>query len=720
MGLSRKTDNTILKGKANKSQLEADFTVAIAGNPNVGKSTVFNALTGMKQHTGNWSGKTVGCATGFFSLHTIEDNVISFSAVDIPGTYSLLSHSPEEEIARNYLCFGDADAVIIVCDAVCLERNLNLVLQTLEIKKQAVVCVNLLDEAKHKGIMIDLAGLSDELGVPVVGTVARNKDGLDDLLKILPNIPSQSMQPRSIQYPAEIENAAKSLMGLLDSKAHGALPSFWLALRLLESFSGEKDRSLFDNLSQQLGVDLLTDPMICAAVKKELETLNEKGFSSNDVCTAIAEAGIITAEQICKSICKHKKKSGASDQRDRVLDRLFTGRKTAYPIMLALLALVFWITITGANYVSAYLSSLLFGIGDRINLLFYMISAPEWLRSLTVDGAYRVLAWIVSVMLPPMAIFFPLFTILEDAGYLPRVAFNLDKSFHRCNTCGKQALTMCMGFGCNAAGVVGCRIIDSPRERLIAILTNSLVPCNGRFPLLISIITMFFVSSASGAVSSFVSALLLTAFILLSILMTLAVSKLLSVTALRGTPSSFTIELPPYRRPQWGKVIIRSIFDRTAFVLGRAVITAIPAGILIWLMANLRVGDTTPLAICSDFLDPFARLMGLDGVILIAFILGLPANEIVIPIIIMAYTSSNTLIDISNLSQLKELFVSNGWTYETALCTMLFSLFHWPCATTLLTVKKETGHVKWTLAAAIIPTILGIACCILVNVLFFK
>ena len=335
-----------------------------------------------------------------------------------------------------------------------------------------------------------------------------------------------------------------------------------------------------------------------------------------------------------------------------------------------------------------------------------------------IDGAYRTRAWIVSVMLPPMAIFFPLFTLLEDSGYLPRVAFNLDKPFKKCNSCGKQALTMCMGFGCNATGVVGCRIIDSPRERMIAMLTNSLVPCNGRFPLLVTLLSIFFVGGAVGISPSFVSAILLTALIILAVGMTLLVSKILSVTLLRGLPSAFTLELPPYRRPQICKTLIRSVFDRTIFVLGRAIISALPAGILIWLMGNLDFGDVSLLAICSDFLDPFASLLGLDGVILLAFILALPANEIVIPIIIMAYTSAAMLTDHSSLFELKELFLSNGWTAKTALCTMLFSLFHWPCATTLLTVKKESGSWLWTLAAAIIPAVCGIIICMLTNGIF--
>jgi ferrous iron transport protein B len=348
---------------------------------------------------------------------------------------------------------------------------------------------------------------------------------------------------------------------------------------------------------------------------------------------------------------------------------------------------------------------------ERLTDVFLYFGTPTWIHEMIVLGGFRVLAWVVSVMLPPMAIFFPLFTLLEDSGYLPRIAYNLDKPFKNCCACGKQALTMCMGFGCNAAGIVGCRIIDSPRERLIAMITNNFVPCNGRFPTLIAIITMFFISNSGGLLSSFASALLLTIVIVFGVFMTFAVSKLLSKTVLKGVPSSFTLELPPYRRPQIVKVIVRSIFDRTIFVLGRAMIVAIPTGILIWFMANTTIGDVTLLSSCATFLDPFATLLGLDGVILMAFILGLPANEIVVPIIIMTYMSQGSLLKLDNLESLKQLLVNNGWTWITAISMILFSLMHWPCSTTLMTIKKETKSFKWTALSFIIPTVIGITVC---------
>lgn len=383
--------------------------------------------------------------------------------------------------------------------------------------------------------------------------------------------------------------------------------------------------------------------------------------------------------------------------------------------MLGILGIIFWITIVGANYPSQLLSNGLFYLGDKLEALLGSLNCNPTVTDIAVNGIYRVLAWVVSVMLPPMAIFFPLFTLLEDLGYLPRAAFNLDKHFRRANACGKQALTMCMGFGCNAAGVTGCRIIDSPRERLIAILTNNFVPCNGRFPSLITIITMFFTASVTGIGKSFSSAIILLGVIVLGVAATLLASWLLSITVLKGVPSSFTLELPPYRRPQIGKVIIRSIFDRTIFVLGRACLVAAPAGLLIWILANASVGDITILSKLAGFLEVPGKFLGMDGTILLAFILGFPANEIVVPIIMMSYMSAGMLTEAESPEILKALLVDNGWTWVTAICTMIFILFHFPCSTTCLTIKKETGSLKWTAAAILLPTAFGIVICSVIS-----
>lgn len=683
-----------------------DKVIALAGNPNVGKSTVFNALTGLNQHTGNWPGKTVTNAQGRCTA-----GGRSYVMVDIPGAYSLMAHSAEEEVARNFICFGEPDAVVVVCDATCLERNLNLVLQTLEISRRVVVCVNLMDEAERKGIKLDLELLSGRLGVPVVGTTARRKKSLRLLTDCLERVCSapEPGEPFSVRYPDAIEDAVALLEPLVEEKSAGRLNSRWLSLRLLD-----QDDSLIREINACLGEDFLRDEALQSALGEAMDLLRERGVENADQLKDMTVAALIhSAEAICCGAVTCERSQYA--ETDRRLDKLLTGRLTGYPVMLALLALIFWLTISGANYPSQLLADGLFRVQDRLTELFEYLNAPDWLHGVLVLGAYRVLAWVVSVMLPPMAVFFPLFTLLEDAGYLPRVAYNLDRPFKRCRACGKQALTMCMGFGCNAAGVVGCRIIDSPRERLLAILTNNFVPCNGRFPTLIALLTMFFVGTAGGGLSPVLSALLLTAAIVLGVGITFAVTKLLSETLLRGVPSSFTLELPPYRKPQIGKVLVRSVFDRTLFVLGRAAAVAAPAGLVIWLMANITAGGVSILAHCAAFLDPFARLMGLDGVILLAFILGFPANEIVIPIIIMAYTAQGSILELDSLAQMKDLFVQNGWTWVTAVSVMLFSLNHWPCSTTLLTIKKETGSLKWTALAAAIPTGVGVALCILFN-----
>ncbi len=602
---------------------QSAFRIALAGNPNVGKSTVFNALSGMHQHTGNWAGKTVGNAEGKYIFDNIE-----YTVTDLPGTYSLSAHSKEEEYADSFILAGAYDLAVVVCDATCLERNLTLALQIAALSPKTLLCVNLMDEAKKKGISIDFNRLEELIGFPVIDISAHKK--------------------------SDIKRLEKKIEELCFNPSYNSCP--------------EADK---------------------------------------DIAETVSRAEKIAVQTVTKSKSRY--------DRDLKLDRIFTNRITGIPIMVALLMLVFWLTVSGANYPSELLSALMFKIENWFAEFLIYIGASEWLVELLAHGIFRVLGWVVSVMLPPMAIFFPLFTLLEDFGYLPRVAFNLDHYFRKAGTCGKQSLTMCMGFGCNAVGVTGARIIDSPRERLIAVITNSFVPCNGRFPTLISIISMFFLGSVYGFSGSVLSSLLLTAVIVFSVFMTFQISKLLSKTILKGVPSSFTLELPPYRKPQVLKVIVRSVFDRTLFVLGRAVSVAAPAGLVIWLMANIQVGGDSVLHICADFLEPFARLLGLDGEILMAFILGFPANEIVLPIILMSYLSEGTLTDIASLAEIRAVLVENGWTVYTAISVMLFSLMHWPCSTTLLTIKKETNSLKWTLVSFLVPTLTGMAICFIFN-----
>ena len=622
--------------------------VALMGNPNVGKSTIFNGLTRLRQHTGNWAGVTVSCAMGQFSYGGQD-----FSAVvSLPGIYSFDTRSAEEELTKDFILNEDYDFLLVVCDATCLERGLYLLSQAaglLEHREeagpmpQAALCVNLCDEAEKKGIRIDFKALERSLGIPVTPCCGRTAKGLLTLKKLL----------ASLAASCPCACASCSL-----GSPYRRLPS---------------------------------------------------AFSPKDLA---AQAVTYTKEHYRK--------------REERLDRILTGPFTGTAVMVLLLLGIFWLTITGANYPSSMLWDLFFSLEPRLAEAALSIGLPQWFIDMAVFGVYRVVAWIVSVMLPPMAIFFPLFTLLEDLGYLPRAAFNMDGAFHKCSACGKQCLTMAMGLGCNAAGVVGCRIIDSPRERLIAILTNSLMPCNGRFPLLLTMIALL---GAGGGVwaglpmenpvlSSLLTALVLTLFILAAILATLGASFLLSRTLLKGVPSSFTLELPPYRRPQPGKVIVRSIFDRTLFVLGRAVAVAAPAGLVIWLLANLTVGGESLLMHIAGFLDPLGALMGLDGIILMAFILGFPANEIVLPIILMAYLQSGVLAPMDDKTAILSLLSANGWTVKTAVCMAVFSLFHWPCSTTCLTIKKETGSLNLTAVSILLPTGIGVLLCMLVNLVF--
>jgi ferrous iron transport protein B len=674
----------------------SDYVVAVAGNPNTGKSTLFNAVTGLRQHVGNWPGKTVARAEGDFQFDGKR-----YKLVDLPGTYSLLSASTDEEIARDFILFGRPDCIVIVADATVLERNLNLILQILQITGRVVICLNLMDEARRKGIAIDHRKLADELGVPVIPTVARTSQGIESLVSAVASVCTGTVpsHPHQVAMSGTIAAPVEELAELIHVHCPGLQNARWVAVRLLEG-DVRVERAIrsgeFHELAAGASGELL----------RRAETL--RGGLDVAFRDQFVEAIYTDAQRIVHNVVRTQERT-AGDW-DARLDRVLTSRLIGLPVMALGLAAVFWLTIVGANYPSKLLATILFAIERHGASFFEIIGAPAWLTGFLWHGVYRGLAWVVSVMLPPMAIFFPAFTILENLGYLPRVAFNLDRLFQRAGAHGKQALTMCMGFGCNAAGVISCRVINSPRERLIAILTNNFVPCNGRFPTLIMLSGVFVAAAFPPAFASFAAAASLVAVVLVGVLFTLLVSWGLSRTLLKGEPSSFTLELPSYRRPNIRQILYTSLIDRTLFVLWRAVVMAAPAGGLIWLLSHINLAGISLTDRISAFLDPLGRAIGLDGVILLAYVIAIPANEIVVPTILMAYTGAGMMIQVDSLPQLHALLADRaGWTLLTAVCLMLFCVLHNPCSTTIWTIYKETGSVKWTLLGALLPLAIAFA-----------
>ncbi|MDX1647049.1 MAG: ferrous iron transport protein B [Longimicrobiales bacterium] len=701
-----------------------DYLVALAGNPNVGKSTVFNQLTGLRQHTGNWPGKTVVRAEGAFAHEGSRVKV-----VDLPGTYSLQAGSADEEVARDFVLFGRPDVTVVVVDATKLERNLNLVLQILEITDRVVVFLNLMDEARRNGIALDPPKLEEKLGVPVVPGTARDGDGIDKLLDAAHRVATgerRSRPFRAERQAPEVEHAVARLVPVVEDVFEDVPNARWVALRLLNADEAVQEAVRSGELGQLAyeGAEERTVP-VPEERQRVLDAATRLRWElPPDFHDLVTEHTYAAAQEIAEAVQK-KGLARAGFELDRKLDQYLTSPVFGFPLMLLILAVVFWITIEGANVPSSMLATLLIDNGHAwLTGVSQSMGAPWWLQGFLLDGVYLATAWVVSVMLPPMAIFFPLFTLLEDFGYLPRVAFNLDSLFRRAGAHGKQALTMCMGFGCNAAGVVSTRVIDSPRERLIAIITNNFSLCNGRWPTQILIATIFIGALVPAELGGVVAASSVVGIALLGITMMFVSSWLLSRTVLRGEATSFSLELPPYRPPRILQTLYTSVIDRTLIVLWRAVVFAIPAGAVIWLSSNLMIGGESIAGHAVDLFDPLGLLIGLNGVIMVAYIVAIPANEIVIPTVLMltvlvtpelaqAGAGAGVMFE-EGAAQTEVILRTGGWTLLTAVNLMLFSLLHNPCSTTIYTIYKETRSVRWTSVATFMPIVMGLTVCFLV------
>lgn len=598
--------------------------IILLGNPNVGKSTIFNKLTGLHQHTGNWPGKTVEVFSGKFKYKSKEYHI-----TDLPGTYSFFPASEDERVTCDFVMQNSQNLCIVVCNALAIERGLILALQAMDLCQNVIICINLIDEAERKGVVINTGLISERLGIPVIETSIKDRTSKKRLLEEIYKFSQKTTETSKLKTVEYYVEKAEEI-------CHGAIK-----------------------------------------------------LSQNDI-----------------------------DKTDRKIDRIVMGKYSSVLILAILLCLIFYLTITFAGYPSQLLSDFFEKVHRYIDNILSYSQIPTWLSSMISDGLLNVLFWVVSVMLPPMIIFFPLFALLEDSGYLPRVAYLTDNVFKKCGSCGKQTLTMCMGLGCTCAGVSGCRIFSGEKEKIIATITNSLTPCNGKFPALFLLINIFIVTDSGFLSDNILGSFAFCMIILISFASTYINSFFISKKLFKDSKTPFCLELPSYRKPDFRKIISHSIVNKVFKILSRAIIVSAPAGILIWCLTHIDINEKSLFFWLTQLLDPFGKLLGLDGTILSGFILGFPANEIIMPIIIMGYQAKETLTNFDSLFELKKLLTDNGWNILTAINTIILTLFHWPCSTAVLTIKKETASLKWTAISIVIPTATGFLLCFITNVLF--
>ena len=668
---------------------EKRIVVAMAGNPNVGKSAIFNALTGSRQHVGNWPGKTIERAEGIFYHGDWEIHL-----VDLPGTYSLAAQSPEEVVARDYILSGEPDVVVNVVDATSLERNLNLTLQILELTDRVVVALNLMDEVRRRGWEIDVKALEADLGVPVVPTVATEDEGFPQLAAALVEVAEGRRQthPVSVDYGLTVEGHIQSLEADLASLGIDGRRR-WIALRLLEDDPEIVEAFKAGNLSSCClkKDDLSASPEALQAVLRRAARLRES--TRPDARVEIVRRRYEFADEVFRRTARRLRP--VEESPTERLDRIFIHRVWSWPIMLAMLVAVLWITIQGANVPSDMLGTAFGWLADVTRGFLVRLHAPWWVVGPLVDGLIVGTGTVIAVMLPPMIIFFTAFNLLEDIGFIPRVAFNLDRLMQAVGSQGKHTLVAMMSFGCNVTGVLTCRIIENAKDRVVAIVTSPLILCNGRFGAGLALIILFFGKRA----------LVVTlAYLVISVGAMLLATWVLNRVFFRREPSGFVMELPPYRKPNWGQVIWRTLAHQVGHTMGRAVMIAAPATLLIWLLGNLPPGapfERTAVGRLVGVLAPLGRPFGLSGEMLAALLFALPAKEIVVPSLAMTYGLQATLAD----SEAVLGYLGHTWTPLVAFSFLTFYMLYLPCLVTVWATWKETRNLKWTLMGSVVPLV---------------